>query len=239
MSREDLLRGLPRRPVPSAGGGLAAASAGPHLERDRPALDDDPLGGGRVDRSAVGVADDVGHAVLVRGMPYVVCDTDGNPVDPATAKRIIVECWTVPLEVRARRRSRKPATSGGDRTTGKAPQQVLAGHERSDARGADERGGLPRRTSSAAIPEPVKRTPVAAAGYGAIPAEAAGRDQRAGHRPARSFPCPGPAGTRGSRAGAAGPAGTRSALDPRGAGPYQRPAADPLDKPAPIGNQRR
>jgi len=45
-----------------------------------------------------------------------------------------------------------------------APQQVLAGHERSDARGADERGGLPRRTSSAAIPEPVKRTPVAAAG---------------------------------------------------------------------------
>jgi hypothetical protein len=104
------------------------------------------------------------HAVLVRGMPYVVCDTDGTPVDPATAKRIIVECWTVPLEVRARRRSRKPATSGGDRTTGKAPQQVLAGHERSDARGADERGGLPRRTSSAAIPEPVKRTPVAAAG---------------------------------------------------------------------------
>ena len=44
-----------------------------------------------------------------------------------------------------------------------APQQVLAGHERSDARGADERGGLPRRTSSAAIPEPVKPTPVAAA----------------------------------------------------------------------------
>jgi hypothetical protein len=41
------------------------------------------------------------HAVLVRGMPYVVCDTDGTPVDPATAKRIIVECWTVPLEVRA------------------------------------------------------------------------------------------------------------------------------------------
>ena len=44
-----------------------------------------------------------------------------------------------------------------------APQQVLAGHERSDARGADERGGLPRRRSSAAIPEPVKPTPAAAA----------------------------------------------------------------------------
>src|SRR5664280_2783990 len=54
------------------------------------------------------------------------CVIAGTPVDPATAKRIIVECWTVPLEVRARRRSRKPATSGGDRTTGKAPQQVLA-----------------------------------------------------------------------------------------------------------------
>src|SRR5664280_2205635 len=50
-------------------------------------------------------------------------------------------------------------------------------------------------------------------------------------------PCPGPAGTRGSKAGAAGPAGTRSALDAWGAGPYQRPAADPLGKPAPIGNQ--
>src|SRR5450759_2525259 len=153
IAAEDVRRGRPPR-----------SSAGPHLERDRPALDDDPLGGGRVDRSAVGVADDVGHAADQDGMPYVVCDTDGTPVDPATAKRIIVECWTVPLEVRARRRSRKPATSGGDRTTGKAPQQVLAGHERSDARGADERGGLPRRTSSAAIPEPVKRTPVAAAG---------------------------------------------------------------------------
>src|SRR5450759_2123781 len=135
MSREDLLRGLPRRPVPSAGGGLAAASAGPHLERHRPALDDDPLGGGRVDRSAVGVADDRGPAA------------DQDSVQPPT--------WP---------RSRKPATSGGDRTTGKAPQQVLAGHERSDARGADERGGLPRRASSAAIPDPVKRTPVAAAG---------------------------------------------------------------------------
>jgi hypothetical protein len=33
------------------------------------------------------------HAVLVRGMPYVVCDTDGTPVDPATAKQIIAEHW--------------------------------------------------------------------------------------------------------------------------------------------------
>lgn len=46
-------------------------------------------------------------------------------------------------------------------------------------------------------------------------------------------PCPGPAGTRGSRAGAAGPEGTRSALEAWGAGPYQRPATGPLDNDRP------
>ena len=80
----------------------------------------------------------------------------------------IAERWRVPLEVRARRRSREPAT--GQRGTpapgtkaGKVPRQVHPGHERSDARGADERGDLSRRASSAAIPDPVKPTPVAAA----------------------------------------------------------------------------
>src|SRR5664280_1870323 len=67
MSRVDLVRGLPRlgprcRRPPLSGGGLAAAPAGPDLERDGPALGDDPLGRGRVDGTAVGVADDVGHA---------------------------------------------------------------------------------------------------------------------------------------------------------------------------------
>ncbi|MCE3556549.1 IS110 family transposase [Pseudonocardia sp. RS11V-5] len=71
-------------------------------------------------------------AVLRRGMPYVICDTDGTPVDPATAKAIIAEQWTVPTEVRARRRGRKsPATH----KAGKAPHGVPAGHIRSDARG--------------------------------------------------------------------------------------------------------
>jgi len=37
-------------------------------------------------------------------MPYVICDTDGSPLDPATAKQIIAEQWTVPAQVRARRR---------------------------------------------------------------------------------------------------------------------------------------
>jgi len=80
------------------------------------------------------------HTVLVREMPYVVCDTDATPVDPTTAKRIIAEQWTVPHEVRARRRSRKTQA-------GKAPQQVLTGHDRSDPRRVDRRGDLPRGAS--------------------------------------------------------------------------------------------
>jgi hypothetical protein len=61
---------------------------------------------------------------MTRGMPYVICDTDGHPVEPDEAKTIIAEHWTVPPEVRARRRSRKK---------GKAPQTTRAGqHPRGD-----------------------------------------------------------------------------------------------------------
>lgn len=81
-------------------------------------------------------------AVMNRAMPYVVCDTDGTPVSPEEAEKIIVEQWTVPPQVRARRRSAKALG-------GKAPQQVLIGHERSDAQHADKRGDLPRKRSSA------------------------------------------------------------------------------------------
>jgi transposase len=56
--------------------------------------------------------------VMDRGTPYVVCDTDGTPLTPAQAKAIIAERWTVPEQVRLRRRNKK----------GKAPQQVLTGH---------------------------------------------------------------------------------------------------------------
>jgi len=63
--------------------------------------------------------------VMDRGTPYVVCDTDGTPVTAQQAKAIIAERWTVPEQVRLRRRSRK----------GKAPQQVLTGHVHG-ARGA-------------------------------------------------------------------------------------------------------
>lgn len=68
-------------------------------------------------------------AVMNRGMPYVICDTDGRPVTAIEAKEIIAEHWTVLPEVRARRRSKK---------TGKAPQTTRTGRH--------ARGDLPRHS---------------------------------------------------------------------------------------------
>jgi transposase len=78
-------------------------------------------------------------AVMHRQMPYVICDTDGRPVDPDEAKTIIAQHWTVTAEVRARRRSKK---------AGKAPQKVPTGQSKPHARGVGKRGDLPRRASS-------------------------------------------------------------------------------------------
>lgn len=61
--------------------------------------------------------------VMRRGMPYVICDTDGTPLTPEEAKRIIAEQWTVSPEVRSRRRSKK---------AGKAPHQAPTGHAKPD-----------------------------------------------------------------------------------------------------------
>jgi hypothetical protein len=71
-------------------------------------------------------------AVLNRGTPYVVCDNNGAPVTPEQARQIIADRWTVPDEVRKRRRNRK--------TAGKAPQAA--------ATGPDRRGDPPRPRSS-------------------------------------------------------------------------------------------
>jgi len=71
-------------------------------------------------------------AVLNRGTPYAICDNNANPVTPAEAKKIIAERWTVPEEIRKRRRSRKIA--------GKAPQAAPTG--------PDRRGDPPRPRSS-------------------------------------------------------------------------------------------
>jgi hypothetical protein len=46
-------------------------------------------------------------AVMDRGTPYVLCDTDGTPITPAQAKAIIADHWTVPEQVRRRRRNKK------------------------------------------------------------------------------------------------------------------------------------
>ena len=89
-------------------------------------------------------------AVMTRGTPYVICDTDGQPVTAAEAKAIIAEHWTVTPEVRARRRSKK---------MGKAPQQVLAAHEKPNARGDGKRGDPPHPASSPRHHNHVNRQP--------------------------------------------------------------------------------
>jgi hypothetical protein len=77
--------------------------------------------------------------VLHRGTPYVICDNNGNPVTAAEAKAIIAEKWTVPEDVRKRRRSRKMA--------GKAPQAATR---------PDRRGDPPRPRSSRPRTQAVK-----------------------------------------------------------------------------------
>jgi len=80
-------------------------------------------------------------AVQRRGMPYIICDTDGTPVTFEQAKTIITEQWTVTEDVRRRRRSSKTRA-------GKAPQQVLTGHDHKDAQGAETRRPSPHRSSA-------------------------------------------------------------------------------------------
>ena len=80
--------------------------------------------------------------VMRRGTPYVICDTDGRPVTPAQAKAIIAERWTVPPEIRARRRSKK---------TGKAPQKAPEGQ--------CARGSLPQHPTPPRHKRPVKPRP--------------------------------------------------------------------------------
>jgi transposase len=86
-------------------------------------------------------------AVMTRGMPYVICDTDGRPVEPDEAKTIIAEHWTVPADIRARRRSRK---------VGKAPQQVLTAQVKPRPK-AGRRGDLPQPAASTATNRHVNR----------------------------------------------------------------------------------
>lgn len=72
------------------------------------------------------------HATMTRGTAYQLRDTDGTPVTPAQARQVIAEHWTVPDDIRKRRRSRK--------NSGKAPQQAAR---------PGRRGGLPSTGSPA------------------------------------------------------------------------------------------
>jgi transposase len=73
--------------------------------------------------------------VLERQTPYVVCDIDGRSVDVKEARAIIAERYTVPEDVRRRRRSKKQR--------GKIPHQVLAGHAQVSPRRATTRQPSP------------------------------------------------------------------------------------------------
>jgi hypothetical protein len=106
------------------------ATGTPVLRADGPARQRPPRRGLRGRRHLAERA----WTVMDRGMPYVVCDIDGTPVTPEQAKQLIAEHWTVPEEVRRRRRSSK--------TRGKAPHQVLEGHV-SGAQGATRRPSPP------------------------------------------------------------------------------------------------
>jgi transposase len=79
--------------------------------------------------------------VMQRATPYVVRDVDGRPVDASEAKAIIAEHYSVPAEVRARRRSKKDG--------GKVPKKVLTGQSKPRTRGAGMRGSPPPGASSA------------------------------------------------------------------------------------------
>ncbi len=75
-------------------------------------------------------------AVQASGKPYVLRDVDGREVTVEEARRIIAERYTVPEEVRRRRRSTKPRT-------GKAPQHVLSGHAQRGTSRAEPRRPSP------------------------------------------------------------------------------------------------
>lgn len=81
--------------------------------------------------------------VMARGAPYELRDLDGRPVSLEEARSLIASHFTVPAEVRARRRGTK---------VGKAPQSAQGtralgarGHR---PEGPDRRGDLPRPHSS-------------------------------------------------------------------------------------------
>jgi hypothetical protein len=84
--------------------------------------------------------------VMDRGMPYVICDTDGTPLTPEQAKQIIAQRYTVPEQVRRRRRSRKEA--GKALTKSVKDMQALKAQRGDPPRRPDLAGRAPTSSQS-------------------------------------------------------------------------------------------
>jgi transposase len=78
---------------------------------------------------------------MLRQQPYVLRDLEGNAISVAEGKAIVAEHFSVPEEVRRRRRTKK--------NSGKAPHGVLLAQIGSASRGGDKRGDLPHSPVSA------------------------------------------------------------------------------------------
>ncbi len=103
------------------------------------------------------------RTVMNRGTPYVISDNNGNPVTAEQARQIIADKWTVPEDVRKRRRSRKiagkapQAATTGPRRRGDPPRPDRRGPARSQSSPPPDANGLPATPGTqapAAIPRP-------------------------------------------------------------------------------------
>jgi transposase len=85
--------------------------------------------------------------VMHRNTPYQLRDTDGTPIDAATAKNTITQRFTVPEEIRRQRRSKK-------KKGGRAPHQVLEGRASSQRSKRDNTRRPSRNPASPANQRP-------------------------------------------------------------------------------------
>jgi hypothetical protein len=66
---------------------------------------------------------------LAKAEPYVIRDLQGRPISPQQARELIAEQFTVPADVRRRRRSTKPAGRAPQQCSRHAKSRHTAGHE--------------------------------------------------------------------------------------------------------------
>jgi hypothetical protein len=66
---------------------------------------------------------------LSRAKPYVIRDLQGRPISPQRARELIAERFTVPAEVRRRRRSNKSAGRAPQQCSKHAKSRHATGHE--------------------------------------------------------------------------------------------------------------